>query len=434
MRGSVKSLRLSGIAAAVTAVWLLCAGPASAGGGGGGEDAASLQSMLCGIAGIFNISCPQYPAYADTTQSPATPISPLTPVVLTLAAWENVNPDDVRIADSDCFQFGNVFVDGQLYCSQVALNAINGPVNPPSSVLSILANLPGQSPAALNFLNPLAFGPTSEAPFTPTPNLNPNAISYVYASVLKDDGGQPQTLDLFFDYVASPNKPGLQGQNTVVIALPLAVLVNGAATETSVVATLTANCNGFGLCRNVQISGNFPPLAKKPPYSPSDLGLSFTYSLVPSPNLARPHPVVELQVPLIVNPQTDPFYFVSSSPSHCPNSNGSNPVSGYCNAFSAANYPNGFAPKVSKNTTPFVVGMAPSAAPQCPGNQPGTKCPDPNSPPVPAPVPPTYGFCASFSKNLAAAFFLAVGTDATTYVSSPILPSPFEAATLACPS
>jgi hypothetical protein len=156
-----------------------------------------------------------------------------------------------------------------------------------------------------------------------------------------------------------------------------------------------------------------------------------------------------VQIPLLVNPQTDPLYFpIAGIPSlpQCPN--GSNPISGYCNVFSATNPPNGFAPKFLTNT---VVGMAPSAAPQCPGNQPGlpslpgTLCPLANNiggdtppneviPPNQAPVLPTFGFCASFSNNPAAAFFLAVGTEGSVIASSPVAPSPIGASYPACPS
>jgi hypothetical protein len=155
-----------------------------------------------------------------------------------------------------------------------------------------------------------------------------------------------------------------------------------------------------------------------------------------SPNSSTAHTILLLQIPLLVNTQTDPFYFLDASLPGCPN--GSNIASGYCNAFSATDPPNGFTPKSLK----MPVGMAPSAAPQCPGNQPGTLCPD-QTDLAKAPVPPTFGFCAtflndlgaaSFLKNLSAAFYLAIGTDGTTHVSSPVAPSQVGAPYPACPS
>jgi hypothetical protein len=169
-------------------------------------------------------------------------------------------------------------------------------------------------------------------------------------------------------------------------------------------------------------------------YNPSELGLNFAYV----------SGMYLVQIPLLVNPQTDPLYFpiagIGSLP-QCPN--GSNPISGYCNAFSATNPPNGFAPKFLTNT---VVGMAPSAAPQCPGNQPGLPSPPGSTCPAPypanptQPVSPTFGFCAYLSNNAVVsnnpdtAFFLAIGPDGTTYTSSPVAPSLAGAPYPACPS
>src|SRR5215472_10407933 len=98
MRELVRGSKISGIAAAGVAIWLLCAGPAWA---GGGMDAGALQSLLCDtFASQLMISCPQYPTYLNTPTGAA--ISPPTPIVVELAAWENSNPDTIRITDSDC--------------------------------------------------------------------------------------------------------------------------------------------------------------------------------------------------------------------------------------------------------------------------------------------------------------------------------------------
>jgi hypothetical protein len=184
---------------------------------------------------------------------------------------------------------------------------------------------------------------------------------------------------------------------------------------------------------------DFAGTGTKKTYSPADLGLNFAF-------ISGSSPAYEVQIPLLVNKKTDPFYFINTSfvgislPG-CPN--GGNVVSGYCNAFSASSPPNGFAPKSLSNT---VIGMAPSAAPQCPGNppgtpgQPGTPCPASLPSPPTQPLSPTFGFCAYLSNNAYvsntpdAAFYLAIGTDGTTYTSSPVAPALSGAPYPACPS
>jgi hypothetical protein len=439
MRGLIKSSKLSGVAGVAAALWLLLAGPAQA---GGGMDAGSLLVLLCNQATTFGIPCPQYPTYFQTNADGIkTTISPGSPIALEIAAWGNVGTvlapslNQVLNDDSDCGAFTTP--PTPLYCQLLTINATNGPAKSP----------PSDPAAAMSFLNPLTFigKPAHKVPLTVTQNKNdPTATGFLYAVALDDQNGQPQALDLIFDNVAGTRNP-------IVISLPLAVLANGAATENSVVATLTANCNVLGFCSNVSVSTNPPLSVQKKSYTPADLGWSFNYFFDTSPNSSTKHPIVDLRVPFLVNQATDPIYFIGTSlftgtplPG-CPNDG--NALSGYCNAFSAASPPNGFAPKFLRNT---VVGMAPSAAPQCPGNQPGLPsppgavCPPANNiggdtppneviPPNPAPVPSTFGFCATFSNKLAAAFFLAVGTDGSVIVSSPVASastSPYPA----CPS
>ena len=417
MRELVRGSKISSFTAAFAAIWLLCVGPAWA---GGGMDAGALQGLLCGFVSDLNslsnvLVCPRYPTYLNTTTTPATPISAATPIVVELAAWENVAPDSLRIKDNDCALEGTLA--GSIYCPQLAVNAVNPPAKSP----------PEDTATLLSGLNSLAFvSATSTTPFTVTQNLDPNATSFVYA-VVEGDNGQPDTLDLFFR--TGTNKKHTMGP-VATISFPLAVLAKGAATENSVVATLqiTATCNGAAACLSAKVSADFSGTGTKKTYSLGDLGLGLAY-------FSDPSPTYELQIPLLVNPQTDPFFFLGppsfASLPQC--TNGINQVSGYCNAFSQTTPPNGFAPKFLTNT---VIGMAPSAAPQCPGPQPGTLCPgQPN--PATAPVLPTFGFCASFSKNLAAAFFLAIGPDGVTYISSLVNPSPNGASGApypACPS
>jgi hypothetical protein len=412
--------------AAAAALWTLCAGSAWA--GGGGADAGTLQALLCQFASILNISCPQYPTYVNTTTTPATPISPLTPIVLELAAWQNISPDSVRFTDGDC----GSGTPGPQFCPQVAVNATNGPARTPLS----------DAAAATSLLQPLAFvaNPAPMVPLTVTQNFDPNATSYVYAAV-EGPNGQPSTLDIFFRSANGTNTTHSKGQVVAAISFPLAVLVNATSVENSIVATLqiTATCNGTAACLTANVLADLSGSGKKKMYNPADLGLNFAF-------LSGSSPTYEVQIPLLVNPQTDPVYFLGEPLSGCPNppmSGLGSEFSGYCNAFSASNPPNGFAPKFLNKT---VVGMAPSAAPQCPGNQPGTLCPAllPNNPPQP--LSPTFGFCAFLSNSAYvsntpdAAFYLAIGTDGTTYISSPVPPSLVPPSSLApapypaCPS
>ena len=101
-------------------------------------------------------------------------------------------------------------------------------------------------------------------------------------------------------------------------------------------ATVTAN---FG-------SG---PNTKNNTYSAGSLGIHVTPFFGPSAHSATPHWIYEVQIPLLVNPQTDPFYFqpapagsVPASLPQCPNHGSINQISGVCNAFDQTNPPNGF--------------------------------------------------------------------------------------------
>ena len=416
---SLKSSRISRLVGAVGVIWLLCAGPAWP--GGGGEDAAGLLMALCQFAADFSIPCPQYPTYT-TKNSPVT--SPATPIVLELAAWENVTPDSLRIADSDCTQFGTLLGPPNIYCSQLAVNATNGPTKSP-----LAAPVTALPPPALPYLTPLAFvskpsGAT--VPLTVTQYGDSAANSFFYAAVLEDKSGHAQSLDLFYDY------PMGTLPVSFAVTLPVAMIVNNAATESSVVATLSATCYGPSACPNVKV--NIPSLGPSS-YSPASLGWTFNFYFSSSPNSSAVHPIAEVEIPLLVNPNTDPFYFLGpptwASLPQCPD--GINQISGYCNVFSQTNPPNGFAPTFLHNT---VIGMAPSAAPQCPGAQPGTTCPATYPANAPQPLSPTFGFCTKFngSRQPAVAGFLAIAPDGTTYASSPVNPAPTGVQYPACPT
>ncbi len=402
--------RITRLAGAVAALWLCYASPAWA--GGGGSDSASLLASLSAICSNFLFSsCPQYPAYLTYGTPPSPVDSPATPIVVELAAWQNRNPDTVRELDVDCSLSGPLF--GGFYCPQIAVNATNPPAKSPISGIFGL-----QPPSALASLASLPFARNSAVtpPLTVTQNSDPTATSYVYAVV-----ETANTLDLFLENLGS------KGPSAVTLALPLAVMAKGASTENSVVATLNISpvcIPVLGCPATVTVNLG----AGKSTYNAQSLGIDVDYFFGPSAHSATPHSIYEVQIPLLVNPQTDPLFFlIPPNPNPLPQcSNGFNLVSGICNAFSQTNPPNG-SPLSSRilPSTGGVVGMAPSAAPQCPGPQPGAACSAsyPTSPPPVQPVSPTFGFCASFSNNLNnpnAAFFLAIGPDGTTYVSSPV--------------
>ena len=157
-------------------------------------------------------------------------------------------------------------------------------------------------------------------------------------------------------------------------------------------------------------------MGKTKTYSAGALGLNFDFDLGPLPNSSVPHPIVGLQAPLVVTMQNDPAYFTASP---CPS--GVNPISGYCQAFTK-DLP-GFPTKVLGTGTS--VGVAPYAAPPCTA----TTCP--STLPTPPSIPPSYfGFCASFSRNPVIAAFASIGTDGTTYASTP---TPGAGSTSQCP-
>jgi hypothetical protein len=304
---------------------------------------------------------------------------------------ENQTPDSVRIATmSICEPFGPAGNFGLPFCPQVAINAVNGPAK---------WSLDDTSDA-LSYVAPLAF--TQGA--VPTLYGDPNTNGFFYAHVLEGANG-PQALELLVEQLPGTSKPSFGGLVPVTLKFP-AVILNSNGTETPVSATLHAACLGLGPCP-ATVSG-FGPGNKT--YSAHALGLNFSFVLSPSPQSLVPHPIAALSIPLVVTKQNDPAYFFTTTTSPCPS--GVNPASGYCEAFLQQAL--GFPASVLGNGAS--VGIAPYPAPLCTS----TTCP--TTPPVPpAPPPPTYfGFCASFSKNTVIAAYAGIGTDATTYATSPV--------------
>jgi hypothetical protein len=247
------------------------------------------------------------------------------------------------------------------------------------------------------------------------------ANSFLYVVLTGPDGHH--ALDVVLDYGPWTNK----NQPVSSFMFPL-VILNGDNSETPVVATLklTPNCNATS-CTVTGVGKN--------PLTAAQLGIGFGYQLAPSPNSSIPHAIFTFQLPVIVTGPakptqcgiaigngtpdpadcgTDPVYFglntVVTLPDGTPNpSFGSltfiNQFSGAPTAFSQDD--RGFTPtSVGKP-----IGVPPYPAPLCPA----TGCPSTTPPP-----PIFYGFCATIAGTPAAATFASIGTDGTTYASSPV--------------
>ena len=375
MNLSLRGFAFSRLARAASLVWLCGSGAAWA--GGGGEDAPSLQSFLDAIcAQVGMTSCPQLPTASQ--------------IVLEISGLINTPADNVRT-----FFVGNcanlAFVPGTL-CPQVAVNAVSAPVKSPPN-----------GPLAISYLTPLAFKPGAAV----TQYGDRAAKRFLYAAVIEGSDGQPQLLELDLDDTLDTNKQFSKG-SVVAFSLPLVVLKNGAETPVTATLQLAATCNGAANCLTGTVTGTFPGVGNKS-YSASALGITFDTTFDTSPNSAAAHRIYELQVPIVATLNNDSAYFSKVIP--CPNGNGANQASGYCNAFSTEDI---------GSPTPVLgsgasIGVAPYAAPLC------TNATCPPTPPPNQPPPTTYfGFCASFGKVPAVAAFLQIGTDGTTAMTTPV--------------
>jgi hypothetical protein len=256
-------------------------------------------------------------------------------------------------------------------------------------------------------LAPLAFT-TVKGQAVPVPFGTKGASSFFYAAAT-GSSGEPNTLTVIFDYPSTTNSNFTNGQVVANVSLPLQVLNSGGSERLicgaqgcpASVATLqiSAASNG-GLTANV--IGDFSVPGTISTMSAGALGIQFSVSFAPSPNSDRSHFILEVQAPLLVTLGNDPAYFGVVPSGVIP----VNELSGLPTAFTSDVVP------TSK------IGIAPQAAPACNGTCPSTT------------FTSTFPFCASFAGNgggplnPAVATFLMVGTDATTYVSSP-LPATF---------
>ena len=378
--GSSAISRFAGVAAAV-----FC-GMGSAWAGDGGSDL-GIQSVLNTIcAEVGMTSCPKVPT--------------ITQAILEMSGLENAAPDFVRgpqgpIALAQFAPLCSVS-SGTSSCSLAnAINTVNRPAASPVAV----SDLP-------NF-TPLAFT-TVKGQAVPVPLGTKGANSFFYA-VATGPNGEPNTLTVIFDYPTLTSSNFTKGQVIANVSLPVQVLNNdgserlicGATGCTTSLATLQiSTCNSGANCVNglaANVVGDFSSPGTIVTKSAGDLGIQASVSFGSSPNSGRSHFVLEVQVPLLVTLGNDPAYFGVVPSGVIP----VNEISGLPTAFTSDVVP------ASK------IGIAPQAAPACPAGS----CPPPTT---------TFPFCASFSGNgagplnSAVATFLSIGTDATTYVSSPV--------------
>jgi hypothetical protein len=382
--------RLGGVAGAI---WLLSVGPAWA---GSGASVGSLQGMvldpLCQFMGIT--SCPQFPTVNQ--------------IVAEISALENIPPNVARFqliglangldqTSGACTVAGNSFGSTAFVpCDTLAINAVN-----PLSRSSV-------DPSGLSNLTPLAFA-TSSGSAIPVPLGVSGENSFFYAAVTETSG--QHTLDLFFDYAPWTAKQFVKGQTVATVQFPMVVLSAGSERSVSATLQVTATCNGAASCLSGTVTGDFVTAGIRKSYPAGQLGLQIGYNFGSSPNSAAQHGLLELQLPVIVTQATDPAYFGVTPPF---NTNGATPgaptyinqASGLPTAFSSDD--SGF------NFMGMGVGVPPYPAPQCtPGD---AACPsDPTVTPV-----TFYAICATIANRPAVAAFLSVGTDGTTYASSPV--------------
>jgi len=417
MRARLRSSAISRFAGVVTTVWLCSNGPAWAGDGGSDTAVQPALNAVCAAVGVT--SCPHMPT--------------VTQVILQISGLGNAAPDFVRGPQGSfnippnatgalCVVIPSSSFSGLSACNQIVIDALNPPA----------ASSVGASDLAS--LTPLAFTTGKGAPVPVTLDTS-GASSFFYAVATPDQNGEFKTLTLFFDYPVQTNS-SIQKSVFAKISLPLQVLNNdgterlicGATPCPSVgslppvppvLATLQiSGCSSGAGCVNglaANVVGDFSTPGTFITMSASSLDIGVSVSFAPSPNSASSHLILTVQVPLLVTHGRDPAYFGVPSGGTLVNQ-----LSGLPTAFTS-------------NVVPASgIGVTPQAAPVCNEDCPATT------------FVTTFPFCASFagsgsgplgsgSFHSAVAAFLSVGTDATTYVSSPVSPAALSGVQLQCP-
>jgi hypothetical protein len=351
----------------------------------------------------------------------------VTQVVLQISGLENAAPDFVRGQQANFQKFDGLCSvipsSTLLACNQFVIDALN----PPAAISVGVSDLAS--------FTPLAFTTGKGVP-VPVPLDTSAANSFFYAVATPDQKGEFKTLTLFFDYPVQTNS-SIQKGVFANISLPLALLSNGTerlicgATPCPsvgslpppvppVLATLQiSGCSSGAGCVNglaANVVGDFSTPGKFITMSASSLDIGVSVSFAPSPNSASSHLILTVEVPLLITHVTDPTYFGVVPSGVTP----VNQLSGLPTAFTSDVVP------------ASGIGVTPQAAPVCSGDCPATT------------FTTTFPFCASFSGtgsgplgsgsfHSAVAAFLSVGTDATSYVSSPVSPTALSGVQLQCP-
>jgi hypothetical protein len=290
-------------------------------------------------------------------------------------------------------------------CSQA--NAINA-VNPPAASAVAVSDLASLTPLAFTNVK----GQAVPVPFGTKGANSPG--SFFYAVATPDQNGEFTTLSLFFDYPTLTSSSFTKGQVVAKISLPLQLLnsdgserlICGATPCPSLTNLVTPNLatlqittcsSGSGCVQGFayNVVGDFSSPGTIVSQPVGSLGIQASVSFGSSPNSSRSHLILGVQIPLLVTAATDSAYFGVVPSGVIP----VNQLSGLPTAFTSDVVP------TSK------IGITPQTAPTCSGN-----CPSPT----------TFPFCASFAGNAGAtlnaavATFFMLGTDATTYLSSPV--------------
>jgi len=424
MRSLVGSSSISCFAGAAFAAWLCGSGPASAGDSGSDTAVQPALNAVCAAVGVK--SCPHMPTVSQ--------------VVLEIAGLANAAPDFVRgpqgsfnIPPNDtgalCLVIASPTFPTLSACDQIVIDALNPPAA--SSVgISDLANL-----TALGFT-------TGKGPPVPVPLGTSGASSFFYAVATPDQNGEIKTLTLYFDYPVQTNS-SIQKSLFAKISLPLKVLNNDGSERlicgatpcpsfttptppTSLATLQISGCSSGQGCVNglaANVIGDFSTPGTIGNMSASQLNIGVSVSFAPSPNSASSHLILTVQVPLLITHGNDPAYFGVVPSGVIP----VNQLTGLPTAFTKDVVPaSGF-------------GVTPQAAPACipTASNPNGDCPATT-------FPTTFPFCASFSGSgsgplgsgsfhSAVAAFLSIGTDATTYASSPVSPASLLGVQLQCP-
>jgi hypothetical protein len=354
----------------------------------------------------------------------------ITQVVLQISGLANAAPDFVR-GPQGSFNVPPTTTGGLCLviasptlsaCDQIVIDALNPPAA--SSVgISDLANL-----TALGFT-------TGKGPPVPVPLGTSGASSFFYAVATPDQNGEIKTLTLYFDYPVQTNS-SIQKSLFAKISLPLKVLNNDGSERlicgatpcpsfttptppTSLATLQISGCSSGQGCVNglaANVIGDFSTPGTIGNMSASQLNIGVSVSFAPSPNSASSHLILTVQVPLLITHGNDQAYFGVVPSGVIP----VNQLTGLPTAFT-----NDVVPASG-------IGVTPQAAPACSGDCPATT------------FATTFPFCASFSGSgsgplgsgsfhSAVAAFLSVGTDATTYASSPVSPTALSGVQLQCP-